>query len=327
MKAMAFRILMSLSATGLANYASASEGPSFDCAKAISADERAICSDEQLAALDRSVNISYLQSKLRAGRTTANALARSLLADRRVCGSDRVCLARWSERAIRSYDALAQNDTAQFGQTTCVVADPTTTALNVRKTPRGTLLTTILNGESVTVVETRNDDRGLPWARLSRPIGWVYANYLNCGQTAPAQERAVTAPNFGSRHVIEVLANTECVSRLAGNVLFLNMPEIKCTSPDENSLSCRDEEVVGNVLVAQIRDTTLCLQACQRQDCGLSEVHVSSPDEESMRTSDGNWGTDFDFRKGSVFYNCHTYVDQFDEERFEKPAGFHCWFK
>lgn len=69
---------------------------------------------------------------------------------------------------------------AQAVGQTCVVADPTTTQLNLRQTPRGRLLSTIPNGESVTIREVVDDDRGLPWARLSAPRGWVFANYLDC---------------------------------------------------------------------------------------------------------------------------------------------------
>src|SRR5690349_12516289 len=61
--------------------------PSFNCAKARSADEKAICSDARLAELDRAVSTAYARvpANLREG---AKGDAKELLASRGKCGDD-----------------------------------------------------------------------------------------------------------------------------------------------------------------------------------------------------------------------------------------------
>lgn len=63
----------------------------------------------------------------------------------------------------------------------CVVADPTGTPLAIRDAPRGTKIGSLVNGDQVRIEQIANDDRGLPWARISGAAArWVFRNYLNC---------------------------------------------------------------------------------------------------------------------------------------------------
>jgi Bacterial SH3 domain len=62
----------------------------------------------------------------------------------------------------------------------CLVADPTLTPLNVRKSPNGPILGAINNGTLVVVMERRGD-----WVRIvpheaAGKSGWVWLEYLIC---------------------------------------------------------------------------------------------------------------------------------------------------
>lgn len=61
----------------------------------------------------------------------------------------------------------------------CVVADPTSTPLNVRATPGGAIVATIYNGTWVRIVR-----RSGAWVFIAHdgghPIGWVYRRFLSC---------------------------------------------------------------------------------------------------------------------------------------------------
>ncbi|ODA68153.1 hypothetical protein A7A08_01324 [Methyloligella halotolerans] len=65
--------------------------PSFDCAKAKAADEKAICADDKLAQLDQAVAIAYGQLDSTA-QTDAKPMMRQSLANRAQCGSDKLCI-------------------------------------------------------------------------------------------------------------------------------------------------------------------------------------------------------------------------------------------
>src|SRR6476620_1885626 len=67
-------------------------GPSFDCAKATLPDEKAICADPQLAAMDRLVAAGYKNFEPAFGGDK-KTIARGLVADRNHCGSDTACIA------------------------------------------------------------------------------------------------------------------------------------------------------------------------------------------------------------------------------------------
>src|SRR5262249_17401643 len=84
---------------------------------------------------------------------------------------------------------------------TCRVDDPTSTALNLRKTaPNGRIIDTLRNGTVVRVLEVAFF-QGKGWARLGdrdrMEIGWVYRDYLDCQPTA--QPSTVPSPNNSQR--------------------------------------------------------------------------------------------------------------------------------
>lgn len=65
--------------------------PSFNCDKARAADEKAICADVRLAELDQAIAIAFAQVAKKS-RDEALDAAKSILAARRSCGSDRLCI-------------------------------------------------------------------------------------------------------------------------------------------------------------------------------------------------------------------------------------------
>lgn len=70
------------------------------------------------------------------------------------------------------------------GSAQCVVVDPTPTPLNVRTEPQGRIVSTISNGQLVSVLRETNDGGGKRWSYVadatSHPIGWVFREYLAC---------------------------------------------------------------------------------------------------------------------------------------------------
>jgi hypothetical protein len=74
---------------------SATPKPSFDCAKATTATEKAICSDANLAAWDRSVALAWKRQRERDGGvdSTIKAKHTAWLRTRDACGADVACLA------------------------------------------------------------------------------------------------------------------------------------------------------------------------------------------------------------------------------------------
>ncbi len=84
----------------------ASMGPSFDCRKAASADEQAICASSDLAALDRQLADAYSAALASANDAAAiRAAQRQWIADRQSCGSDGACLAASYDRRIAALTA------------------------------------------------------------------------------------------------------------------------------------------------------------------------------------------------------------------------------
>ena len=71
--------------------AAMAQGPSFDCARAATPDEAAICADPQLSELDRLIASAYAQAHAFRPRI-AQAMARNGLANRRACRADRSCI-------------------------------------------------------------------------------------------------------------------------------------------------------------------------------------------------------------------------------------------
>ena len=82
--------------------ARAAERPSFDCAKAATAAERAICTSDRLARLDRALAAAYRQlgAELSVAGETFVKEQSAFLARRDACGSDVSCLARHMEERL-----------------------------------------------------------------------------------------------------------------------------------------------------------------------------------------------------------------------------------
>ncbi len=66
----------------------------------------------------------------------------------------------------------------------CVVADPTSTPLNVRTSPHGTIMGTIANGQRARILDSARDRGGDQWVYIAdasgRPLGWVFRRYIIC---------------------------------------------------------------------------------------------------------------------------------------------------
>ena len=70
----------------------------------------------------------------------------------------------------------------------CMVTDPSGTSLNVRTEPGGKILTTLSNGVTVMIGETRKDAKGREWAVITSPLngdpkakgGWVAKDLVSC---------------------------------------------------------------------------------------------------------------------------------------------------
>ncbi|NTI49034.1 hypothetical protein G6L94_11975 [Agrobacterium rhizogenes] len=91
--------------------ASSANAVSFDCSKASSADERAICSNDELSSLDDAVDAGYREAR-RSSPNAARPLSRALLAERRSCGSDAACLKAAMTKAIGAYKSVILGDTS-----------------------------------------------------------------------------------------------------------------------------------------------------------------------------------------------------------------------
>ena len=71
-----------------------------------------------------------------------------------------------------------------FAQAVCVVADPTSTPLNVRVAPNGTILGALNNGTRVSILNIVTDRGGERWALIA-PLGpgkrgYVFRSFLDC---------------------------------------------------------------------------------------------------------------------------------------------------
>jgi hypothetical protein len=81
-------------------------GPSFDCAKASFADERAICSSPELSQLDRLVATSYIYVQDHLGEQAARSTRDRSLQIRHACSSDFACIKQAQISAINDYQKL-----------------------------------------------------------------------------------------------------------------------------------------------------------------------------------------------------------------------------
>lgn len=80
--------------------------PTFDCAKAATPDERAICASPKLAELDIILNTGFRQVVQNRGQQTAQIVARLHLDRRRQCGANAACIEKVQRDAIRRFIAL-----------------------------------------------------------------------------------------------------------------------------------------------------------------------------------------------------------------------------
>ncbi len=84
-------------------------GPSFDCRRAASDDEVAICGDAHLSQLDRLLALAYDETQHVSGRAKGRAAAREGLAARRACGGDTECILSAQIDLIRTFQNLGAN--------------------------------------------------------------------------------------------------------------------------------------------------------------------------------------------------------------------------
>jgi len=89
-------------AAALGSGNAAPSGPSFDCAKATLPDEKAICADPQLSAIDRLIAEAYKDFEPAYGGDK-KAIARALNADRHQCGTDTACVAAVLTNALQTF--------------------------------------------------------------------------------------------------------------------------------------------------------------------------------------------------------------------------------
>jgi len=80
-------------------------GPSFDCAKASTPDERVICKDPRLAELDRLMSIAFVRASQKY-KEEAQKVAIESLAIRHACGSNPLCILDQQVKAIGFYSDL-----------------------------------------------------------------------------------------------------------------------------------------------------------------------------------------------------------------------------
>ncbi|EYR84147.1 SH3 domain-containing protein [Shinella sp. 838] len=97
--------------------------------------------------------------------------------------------------AVAAFLALSASPAfAAYGQ--CSVDDPTGTPLNVRSAPNGAILTTLVNGTQLEIVDEMKigAKHWLFVARQGERLGWVFGAYIVCKQPGDAREAAPSQP-------------------------------------------------------------------------------------------------------------------------------------
>ncbi len=90
--------------------AASAQGPSYDCAKAQTADEKAICADPKLSELDRLGAEAYRQARGAPGNAKKSlAAAKAFLARRRACDAATDCIMREQASVLDAYRGLGAN--------------------------------------------------------------------------------------------------------------------------------------------------------------------------------------------------------------------------
>jgi uncharacterized protein len=88
------------------------QAPSFDCALATRADEIAICSDPQLAELEKTLADAYQALKDQQGPNAAKSIGTPILMHRRQCGSDAEYIYDVFESGVAKYQEAGVLDVA-----------------------------------------------------------------------------------------------------------------------------------------------------------------------------------------------------------------------
>jgi Bacterial SH3 domain len=86
------------------------------------------------------------------------------------------------EKSVSGTRQELQSGGPDRDRSSCVVADPTGTPLNIRSSPNGKIVGKISNGDRVQISD-RTVENGKEWAYISnasRPMGWVFRRFLEC---------------------------------------------------------------------------------------------------------------------------------------------------
>lgn len=95
--------LVAFVALALAPTTTLAVGASFDCADATTSDERAICADPYLQALDLTYADAFGWASVIVGRSEALVIARKAMQQRAACGSHSACIESVYRNAIAAY--------------------------------------------------------------------------------------------------------------------------------------------------------------------------------------------------------------------------------
>ncbi|RWP17998.1 MAG: SH3 domain-containing protein [Mesorhizobium sp.] len=184
---------------------------------------------------------------------------------------------------------------------TCTVNDPTTTALNLRAAPRGTLLSTLPNGQSVEIQELRNDDRGLPWARLGSPQGWVYANFLNC--VSPAVRQTEVNANNSFDPLMELNRNGCTVWFLRASRTYNNY----CRRSPDYDFVCIQRDG-GYDFLGSINIADQCMKGCAAGNCGMSNIEIlnTKTNPEGSYIDERPWYQEYSFSARGIQFFCKS---------------------
>ena len=104
------RLTILAAITALANTAAEAGGPSFSCARASSADERAICRSPALRKADAQMASLYHDIQgctMMGGRGDNIDIQREWLARRALCGGNSICIARLYQARIAEFAPMA----------------------------------------------------------------------------------------------------------------------------------------------------------------------------------------------------------------------------
>lgn len=146
----------------------------------------------------------------------------------------------------------------------CHVADPTSTQLNVRRSPNGPISTTLQNGTNISVLNTAINN-GKPWVFVAIngvPVGWVIREYIDCQSSATPSPSSVQ-------------------NNLSDNSLYY----VANTRPPDAYLSLRTDptSAFGQRIMTMPNGTVL--RVLERQDDGWWHVKVVPSGQEGWALS------------------------------------------